>query len=188
MPELQTRGIKRPDQDNLDTRAATERTVINLATTTIQAGANVVFPKSSNNALLLLAGDHNGCAVSSAGSQIRGVSGARIVRLWRISADCIVDGVAFESVGNDNATTLVSITNNAKVMFRNCSFRKATGDEGDYVTLESGSKAVFVGCYWDGTPNAGNRVNNAGVAANVQLIGVNKTGRPDVNVTIVAEV
>lgn len=188
MAEIQSRGIKRPDQDNLDVRATTERTVANLAETTIPAGAVVSFPKTSANALLLLTGDHNGCTVSSANNQIRGASGARIVRLWRITADCIVDGVSFESVGYDNAQVLVAISNNAKVMFRNCSFRKATTDGGDYVTLTSGSKAVFVGCYWDGTPSSGNRVNNAGVAANVQLIGVNKTGRPDINVTIVAEV
>ena len=169
-------------------RSQSLRTVTNLATTTIQAGSAIVFPKASANALLLLAGDHNGCNVSLAGSQIRGVSGARSVRLWRITADCTIDGVAFESVGNDNSDVLVAISNDAKVMFRNCSFYKSVGDEGDYVTLESGSKAVFVGCYWDGTPTTGNRVNNAGVAANVQLIGVNKTGRPDVNVTIVAEV
>lgn len=184
--EQPARGMEPREDFNQQGRGVSASVVGALAISIIAAGQPPIEPQSADNGVLLLSGDHGGARLTKPGTILAGQPGARVRLALSISADATVRDLLFDSPGA--LAFLVAVSNNATVVFQNCRFRKKATDTGDYVTLTSGCKAHFIGCFFEGTPSVGNVVNNAGAALNCFIIGCsNKTGRVHVNVTTLAE-
>ncbi len=179
-------GMSPREGFNQQGRSLVASVVGGIATSVIAAGQPLLLPKSADNDVLLLAGDHGGGKLSTPGLVLQGQPGSRVTGLVRFTADTSIRGVLFDSPGH--LAALCTLDKNCTVVFAGCRFRKTRLDVGNYVTMTAGCKAHFVGCFFEGTPAAGNVVNNAGLAANLFIIGCsNKTGRLHANVTTIAE-
>lgn len=101
--------------------------------------------------------------------------------------------VIFENIEfySGNATEIITIYSDSKVMFKNCVFRKDNNKQSagnSFITIASPAKVSFVGCWFCGTQTLGNVINNAGVANDVSINGgFNTTGRTHLNTTIFGE-
>lgn len=185
-PELIVQGDGRVEQQQQQARGAAGIGVSLLGDRVVYPGEQLLEPRVTGNSLFLLAGPHAGATLTKPNTRIVGAPGARILRLVTAQADCSFEGVTFAR-GDNNEARLVDIAAAATVLFHNCRFEKTASDAGEFVRLAAGARAHFVGCVFGPAMAAGNVVNNAGVAANVSIIGSNKTGQAHVNVTILAE-
>ena len=117
-------------------------------------------------------------------NQIRGIAaGARFTKHCRFDNHATVFGVEFSDDDAPAAPELVHITADPLgghgVVFVNCTFRREASSSPQHVYLESGAKAIFLGCMFLGRPDSPTLtvINNAGAAANAQAIGgLNATG------------
>lgn len=119
-------------------------------------------------------------------NQIRGIAaGARFTKHCRFDNHATVFGVEFSDDDAPAAPELVHITADPLgghgVVFVNCTFRREASSSPQHVYLESGAKAIFVGCVFLGrTDITGDVINNVGGAPKatyVQAIGcLNGTG------------
>lgn len=126
-------------------------------------------------------------------NQIRGIAaGARFTKHCRFDNHATVFGVEFSDDDAPAAPELVHITFDPTavpdatgaghgVLFMNCTFRRQSSSSPQHVYLESGAKAIFVGCVFLGrTDITGDVINNVGGAPKatyVQAIGcLNGTG------------
>ena len=136
-------------------------------------GSEIKEQKNENNVYLLSSGSFGGATLTKAYGHVGGLPETVISRKLTIeSTRLIIDGVSFEN--SDSSTgTLILIRKYSVVLFRDCVFNMTHPDGAKiWIQMESGAKAVFNGCMWrggDGT--GGNLVNNAGAAANVQIVG-----------------
>ena len=101
--------------------------------------------------------------------------------------------IIFENIEfySDKKPAIIKLQNNSKVLFKNCIFRKEANIQdasGNFVEMENGCKASFVGCLFTGTQALGNVVENFGIANNATINGgFNKTGIFHSNTTIFGE-
>jgi len=150
-----------------------------LATLNIEvAPASLEESAIRNNAITLTSGNHGGVTLAVDDTAIKGMpAGVFMTKKVSFDADAVVDGIHFTS-SPDNSDELAVIGGSATVVFRACTLEKFPTTGSTFVTVESGGKALFVGCVFRGSPPSGDVISNA-VAANVQLVGCyNKTGNP----------
>lgn len=101
--------------------------------------------------------------------------------------------IVFENIEfySDKKPTIIKLQNNSKVLFKNCVFRKEANIQdasNNFVEMESGCRASFVGCVFMGTQTLGNVIENLGIANNATINGgFNKTGIFHINTTIFGE-
>jgi hypothetical protein len=138
-----------------------------------QAGSKIVETKTKDNTIMLSSGGFGGSRLQKEYTLIGGFADSRMERKVVVVATRLtLDGITFVN-SPSSVGTLLSIGPDSVVFFRNCIFNMSQPD-GDkiWISMESGARAVFNGCMWrggDGT--GGNLVNNAGAAANVQIVG-----------------
>lgn len=149
-----------------------------LATLNIQqAPSSLEETATSNNAITLTSGNHNGVTTKVEDTVIKGMpAGVFMTRQMRFEADAVVDGVHFVTSAS-NVDELAVVTNGAVVVFRNCIFEKQPTSSTTFVTIDADAKAIFVGCVFKGTPPSGNVIDNGSPPASVQVVAsYNKTG------------
>lgn len=101
----------------------------------------------------------------------------------------IIENVEFLT---DLDEPILNIALNSKVLFKNCVFRKVVNTQAattsSYITIASGSKVSFVGCWFFGVQTNGVVVSNAGAINDVTINGgYNSTTRNHSNTTIFGE-
>lgn len=138
--------------------------------------------------VLLLAGDHGGLLLpADADDAFTGLPGAILGGAVVVRSKARFDGIEFRA--QDATTALVTLRAAARAVFTNCRFIRNTQDTGNWVAMDAGASASFVGCQFLGVTGAGDVVNNAGVALDAGIVGcVNLTTRAHVNVTTIFEV
>ncbi len=145
-----------------------------------QAPAAFEEPMVTLNSINLSAGTHGGANISKPDTHIKAIpGGVDMTRLVTFNYDAQVDGVRFSTeFDTGGLSSLVEIKSVAVVIFRGCTFNKASVDAPTYITVANGAKAIFMGCSFTGaTGAAGDLFSHAGAAANVQLVGCyNRTG------------
>lgn len=157
-----------------------QQVVAGLSDFILRPGEMVDISGINSARMLLLAGDHGGMNVSSHYTVVQGCNGTSFTRLVTCDVDCEFINCDFawkRGAGTDDG--LVSIGASATVRFTNCRFWKSAFVSPVCVALANGGKAHFVNCHFGPTVGvAGVVINNAGLAANVGVQGVNKTGQP----------
>jgi hypothetical protein len=99
-----------------------------------------------------------------------GLAGCVSTRQAIVEKEGIIDGVHFR--GPDVAGALIKITSTGIVLFRNCTFELTNADDASaWIVVETGARAIFMGCMWRGTPSAGWFIQHTGALANVQVVG-----------------
>lgn len=182
-----TKGAPKVAQLNLDARAEVASVVGVLGQSVADGRSPVLEPLVRDNSILALAADHGQVVLAKVGTRVSGSPGATVAKATLRGTDVSTfDGVRFL---NAAAAALVVMENAAgTAVFTNCRFSKAAGVGGNYVEIVAGARAHFIGCVFDGVQPAGNTVNNAGLAANVFVVGCSrKTTTAHLNVTVIAE-
>ena len=89
-----------------------------------------------------------------------------------ISADTEIKGVVFSADNALKGAVLVHVKAGARAVFSGCTFRRETASNGgSLVKVDDGGEVVAVGCTF---VNGEQVFDNAGAAANVQVIGSSK--------------
>lgn len=89
-----------------------------------------------------------------------------------ISADTEVKGVVFNADNALKGSPLVHVKEGARAVFSGCTFRReAASNGGSLIKVDDGGEVVAVGCTF---VNGEQVFDNAGAAANVQVIGSSK--------------
>ncbi len=89
-----------------------------------------------------------------------------------ISADTEIKGVVFSADNALKGSPLVHVKKGARAVFSGCTFRReAASNGGSLVKVDDGGEVVAVGCTF---VNGEQVFDNAGAAANVQVIGSSK--------------
>jgi len=183
----------------------------NLLPSLVRPGEAVDFSRMERSAIVLAPGYHPVITANKKGAILSFMPGASVGRL-KITKDCTVIGLdAHRDSVAEGASAVVTVVG-SNVIFRggsivapgsaDClaidatssvvvdgvSFHKASGD--NLVSIEALGKAIFVGCiFGPATSTATATVNNAGVAAAVDITGcVKQSPGAHVAVTIVSEV
>tara|TARA_R110000824_G_scaffold120442_1_gene275847 strand:+ start:11325 stop:11951 length:627 start_codon:yes stop_codon:yes gene_type:complete len=153
----------------------------------ISVGVPIAEQQEANNAFILTSGDHGGFRLIRYGTLIKGVPGSRVTEKGIVEASCTIENMTFSrSIGETNQETLLHLTNNAKVMIRNCTFERRSDDPaGRFILIDSGCKAVIEGCVFRSTEVGGAMAAGTGyvvehlsaVTTNVHVgLGFNLTG------------
>lgn len=156
---------------------AAQQVVSGLADIIVRPGEAIDLRGVSRARVFLLAGDHGGLRVDSDGTVIECAPGAAFTRHVQINADCeFVNCDFLWQRGSNTDDTLVTVAATATVRFTNCRFYRAKFIAPTCVTIANGGKAHFVNCWFGPEVGvAGSVISNAGIAANVSVIGSNKT-------------
>ena len=89
-----------------------------------------------------------------------------------ISADTEIKGVVFSADNALKGSALVHVKSGVRAVFSGCTFRReAASNGGSLIKVDDGGEVVTVGCTF---VNGEQVFDNAGVAANVQVIGSSK--------------
>lgn len=158
----------------------------------VQGGQPVQENKDRLNVFLLAPGSHGGTRIERDATVIEGLAGATFTRVVIIDVETteavLISGTTFASPGNSQ-DPLVDIRATSRVVFSGCVFDKHPTEQGNFVTVAAGGRVRFIGCLFLRGDNAGNCVNNAGVAADVVTTACARmTAAANVNVTATAEV
>ena len=146
------------------------------------------------NVFHFLPGEHEGFSVEKAQNVL-------VTRLARVKNDAVVSGLHFRQLDDPtNERCLLVVSNNAKVVFRDCIFERkydavaavdaplpaAPSTTACFVLIEAGSRAMFNGCVFRSnlesgameTPGAGTVVQSLNAAAGSVFVGAgaNLTG------------
>ena len=155
--------------------------------------------KTADNVLVLGAGSYPALTVTRPGSRYLCAADVRMGVPMVISATATRVLVSNARFYSSTANYLVRVSASSIVQFIGCIFEKGPNapmsavpaDEECYVVVESGGRAVFLGCTFQGTPAAGLVVVNLGGAplvTNVGILGSNTTGQAHQDVTTIFEV
>ncbi|MAZ00427.1 MAG: hypothetical protein CMH32_07825 [Micavibrio sp.] len=89
-----------------------------------------------------------------------------------ISADTEVKGVVFSADNALKGKPIVHVKSGVRAVFSGCTFRRESASNGgSLIKVDDGGEAVFTGCTF---VNGAQVFDNAGAAANVQVIGSSK--------------
>jgi hypothetical protein len=157
----------------------------------VAPGDTVLDGPLDNPANSLMSGSHSIRQLNNAGASITGVGGGASIRTpLRLSRRHIIDGVEIKPDEEFELDPVVSIGSLSVAVFRNCVFHRRRGNASQvWVDVASGGKAIFIGCMFLSSVDVlgGVIINNAGAAANVQVVGCyNGTGLTFAGVTSAA--
>lgn len=153
---------------------------------------NVVMPnedmnewKIKDNVFALSPGTHGGKTLTKKDSELHGLGpGATMSKPVLIEQDAVIDGLTIairqqDGTGSMLSDPLITVKATAKVMIRNCTFEQRDSSEAAHIHIESGGKAVVIGCVFKGAATSSTPVVNhpVGAATDVQVAYCyNRTG------------
>lgn len=167
--EIEPTSLRDEDVNRQIRHDANRRNVVGIT-----PNSTVTEEKKKDNSYFFQDGEHGGMSLSKPNTSIMGMPGSQIIKPVVFSESARLTNIHFkDSVSVSSAT--------ATVIFVCCRVELA-----ESLSLESGAKAIFIGCLFEGDLS-GNVIDNPGAVTDVQLVGCsNKTGQALGNVTSVA--
>jgi len=139
----------------------------------ILPGTAMVEWKEKGNIFALSPGEHGGKILTKPDTEIHALApGAFITKPLYISADAVIDGVTLmPPVVSGALVTVRGVTPAPTVVFRNCTFEQPEDATSAHVTIESGAKAILIGCVFRGSGTTVTPVvdHPVGAATDVQV-------------------
>lgn len=166
--EIRTDHVPQRDWQLAD-REDTAAKVGNLGQEVLRPGDALQEPRTSDNAVAALSGEHGALVPAKQDTAVVGQPGSVASDPCTFNQRAVVEGFEFKEA--------VTVAAAARVTFIRCTFRKL-------VTLANGAYSSFSQCHFADRA----AVSNAGAALNVGIFGgVRSSGVAHVNVTVYSE-
>lgn len=175
------------DAKNMELRDQSALVISGLAQSIVTAQDDVTEPLTSDNKLMLLAGTFSGITLRKPNTTLQGQPGTTVIGPMNLYAGSTFTNIDF--VGKTNLACVYLTATATPVIFQGCTFTKTQGIGGDYIVMQAGAKAIFIGCKFFGAQTTDFVVNNAGAATDAGIVGCyNGTGVSHNSATIIFEV
>lgn len=127
--------------------------------------------RANRNHLSLSRGDFRGFTVNKVGTHIKGVgAGTKITGPATVKQNCVLDGLYFSSA--DAVEPLITLEGDATLILRHCILEKRANDTSTYIAIDSNAEVlILIGCWFRGTPPAGDIITYPGAAPTINVIG-----------------
>jgi len=160
-PNRELQRLLRDNRDGLERAGAREdwRTQVDALSIVLPKDAITEQQKADNRTTLAGTG-HGGFDLAVANGVVKALpAGSTVTRPVTIREDCVIDGVEFVANEDTSNDVLITVTNGASVLFRNCLFRGSTTMSVSFIVVDTGS-CMFTGCYAYGTTTATAIIDN----------------------------
>ena len=176
------------EQTNDETDEIASRKLAALAQNVYVSGDIVEFAQTQGEAVLLTAGTYPGFEVNCTHALVRGLPGAIINGLVRVTSTCTLENLHFKSTGEEsNALRLVQVESGGIAIIRNCTFERKYDDQSSnssalgyaHLAVLLGGNARAMNCTFTSS-------DATGAMDGVGFYAWNEPGNPAANLHILA--